>query len=245
MKMGSVDLMVCQGSNNNIPYCQVGRDEQMRLSVGLINSEISWIQPGQLTEQVISKVNLDQQVQLTEVKDQDDLLMIGGIGIFLPFTQEEAKISVAYGAATTEEQSQRMMTVKEDLEQTCETAQVDERKNERSEEWLNDFSQRAERAIELELTAEKEAGAEEESEHSKEWLNAFSIEAEETATWEFAIEVEEEEEYNICFVDLWQQIEDLEERVKVQGVHIQQVKLETDEEGVGDHDDLSNGQKIL
>jgi hypothetical protein len=32
----------------------------------------------------------------------------------------------------------------------------------------------------------------------------------------------------------------------VQGRHIQQVKLETDkEEGMGDHDDLPNGQKFL
>jgi hypothetical protein len=30
MKMGSVDLMVCQGSSGSIPYCQVGRDEQMK-----------------------------------------------------------------------------------------------------------------------------------------------------------------------------------------------------------------------
>jgi hypothetical protein len=34
MKMGSVDLIVCQGSNREIPYCQVGRDEQ-----------VSWNQP--------------------------------------------------------------------------------------------------------------------------------------------------------------------------------------------------------
>ena len=31
----------------------------------------------------------------------------------------------------------------------------------------------------------------------------------------------------------------------MQGVHIQQVKLETGEEGMGDHDDLPNGQKVL
>jgi hypothetical protein len=38
MKMGSVDLIVYQEGSGSIPYCQVGRDEQMRLSVGLINS---------------------------------------------------------------------------------------------------------------------------------------------------------------------------------------------------------------
>jgi hypothetical protein len=50
--------------------------------------------------------NLDQQVQLTErEEDQDDILMIGGIGVFLPCAQEEAEICVADGA-TAEEQSQ-------------------------------------------------------------------------------------------------------------------------------------------
>jgi hypothetical protein len=29
MKMGSVDLIICQESSEQIPYCQVGRDEQM------------------------------------------------------------------------------------------------------------------------------------------------------------------------------------------------------------------------
>jgi hypothetical protein len=83
--------MVCQEGSRDIPYCQVGRDEQvnfdqpeelteqMRLSEGLINSEMS----------------LDQHVQLTEEEDMRDLLMIGGIGVFLPFSQEEAEVCVA------------------------------------------------------------------------------------------------------------------------------------------------------
>jgi hypothetical protein len=112
--------------------------------------------------------------------------------------------------------------------------------NEHSEEWLNTFSQEAEEAVALKLTAKE---AEEDDEHSEEWLNIFSQEAEKTATWEFA--AEEEEADNICFADLWEQIEALEERVKVQSVHIQQVKLETDEGGMGDHDDLLMCQKIF
>jgi hypothetical protein len=138
MKMGSVDLTVYQESSRDIPYFQVGRDEQMRLSEGRMNS----------------KVNMDQQVKLT--------------------VEEE----------------------------------------------------------------------EEESEHSEEWLSIFSNAAEKTATWEVA-EAEDEEADNICFVELWDQIEALEERVKVQGMHIQQVKLEMNKEGVGDHDDLPNGQNFL
>jgi hypothetical protein len=102
MKMGSVDLMVYQGSSRNIPYLDQLEEltEQMRLSVGLINSEVSWIQPEELTEPVSSKLNLDQQMQLTE----EDLshVMIGGISIFLPFAPEEAENCIS-GATTTEE----------------------------------------------------------------------------------------------------------------------------------------------
>jgi hypothetical protein len=44
----------------------------------------------------------------------------------------------------------------------------------------------------------------------------------------------------ISLVDLYEQIEALEERVKVQSVHIQQAKLEADDEvGMGDHCNLS------
>ena len=151
MKMGSIDLIVCQGSSRDIPYCQVGRDEQMRLSEGLINSEMSWNQPGEMTEQMISKVSLDQQVQLKEEEDQDGLLMIGGIGVFLPCAQEEAEIHVVDG--TIAEQSQLEMTVKRKLEQTFETTEADEGKeNEHSKEWLNDFSQEVEEVVALKLT---------------------------------------------------------------------------------------------
>jgi hypothetical protein len=89
-----------------------------------------------------------------------------------------------------------------------------------------------------------EGADEEDDEHSEEWLNIFSQEAKNTATGEVA-ETEEEEADNICFSDLWEQVESLEERVKVQGMHIQQVKLETDEGGMGDHNDLLMCQKFL
>jgi hypothetical protein len=243
MKMGSVDLIVCQEGSGDIPYCQVGRDEQVNLD-----------QPEELTEQmrlseglINSRTNLDQPMQLTEEEEhQDGILMIGGIGIFLPSAQEEAEFSVA-DAATTEEQSQLTMTVQDKLVQVVQTAQAEERKEkERSGERLDDFSQGVEReeAVALKLTAEEETEAEGEDEHSEEWLSIFSQEAEKNATWE-ATEAEEEEADNICFVELWEQVEALEERIKVQGMHIQQVKLEMDEEGVGDHDDLPNGQKFL
>jgi hypothetical protein len=107
------DLEDCQEGSRSIPYCQVGRDEQMSWNE-------FWNQPEELTEQVSSEMDLDQHVQLTEEEDLRSLLMIGGIGVFLPLAQEEAEICVA-GAATTEEQSAE--TVKEELEQTLEAAQ--------------------------------------------------------------------------------------------------------------------------
>jgi hypothetical protein len=114
MKMGSVDLIVCQESSRSIPYCQVGRDEQMRLSVGLMNSEVSWNLPGEMTEQVSLEMNLDQQEQLTEEDNLRSLMMIRGIGVFLPFSKKEAEICVADGAAIAEEQSAEI--VREELE---------------------------------------------------------------------------------------------------------------------------------
>jgi hypothetical protein len=51
------------------------------------------------------------------------------------------------------------MTVKRKLEQTFETAQADEGKeNEHSEEWLNDFSQQAESVVALKLAARGSQG---------------------------------------------------------------------------------------
>jgi hypothetical protein len=124
-KMGSVDLMVYQVSNESIPYCQVGRDEQMNLN-----------QPGELTEMrmseglIVLEIDLDQQVQMTKDEDQNDILMIGGISIFLPFSLEEVENFIA-DVAISEEQS--AVTVKQKLEQMVGTAQEDQ-ENERSEE---------------------------------------------------------------------------------------------------------------
>jgi hypothetical protein len=85
MKMGSVDLIVCQEGSGSIPYCQVGKNEQVNLD-----------QPEELTEQmrlseglINSEMDLDQWMQLTEEEKLRDILMIGGIGVFLPFAQEE------------------------------------------------------------------------------------------------------------------------------------------------------------
>jgi hypothetical protein len=72
----------------------------MRLSEGLINSEVS----------------LNQKMKLTEGEDLRSFLMIGGIGIFLPFAQEEAEICVADVGAAIAEEGQPAETIKEELE---------------------------------------------------------------------------------------------------------------------------------
>ena len=84
MKMGSFDLIIYQKGSEQIPYFQLGRDEQMRLSDGLINSEM----------------DLDQQMQMTEEEDWRNLLMIGGIKVFLPLSQGEVEICVADATTT-------------------------------------------------------------------------------------------------------------------------------------------------
>jgi hypothetical protein len=105
---------------------------------------------------------------------------LGELEIFLPCAQEEAENCVA-DVQQQAEQSQLEMTVKRKLEQTFETAQADEGKeNEHSEEWLNDFSQQAEKeAVALKLAAEEakeQAGKfitpwEMELEMLEDWLN--------------------------------------------------------------------------
>jgi hypothetical protein len=69
--------------------------------------------------------------------------------------------------------------------------------------------------------------AAEEDEHSLEWLKIFGkgVEQKVTVVLE-TTEIVEEEVDNIDFVDLYQELEALENRVMVQRLNIQQAKLE-------------------
>jgi hypothetical protein len=80
-KMGSEDLIDCQEESREIPYFQEGKGEQM-------NSELSSY----------------QQMQQIEREDQRDLLMIGGIGIFLPSSPGEVKVCIVDAATAREKQ---------------------------------------------------------------------------------------------------------------------------------------------
>jgi hypothetical protein len=74
-----------------------------------------------------------------------------------------------------------------------------------------------------------EASQGEEEEHSTEWLKIFSQEAETEMT--VALELaEEEEEDNIDFVDLCEELESLEREGDGANFHIQRAKLEAGEE---------------
>jgi hypothetical protein len=140
----------------------------MRLSEGLI----------------VSEIDLDQQMQLTkEEEHQNDTLMIGGIKLFLPSAQEEAENSVVDDA--TAEQSQLMMTVKEEMEQTLKPAQAEmKEESEHPVEWLNALSIEAEETATWEFAAE----AKEEDEHSEECLSIFSHEIERVVALKLAAE---------------------------------------------------------
>jgi hypothetical protein len=125
-------------------------------------------------------------VQLTEEEDMRDILMIGGIAIFLPLAQEEEKICVV-GATTVEEQSAETVR-KEGLEQNLEAAEVDEEEDEHSEEWLNNFGQGDEKkktpALKLAAKEAKERAGrfitpwEMELEMLEDWLNNPELERE-------------------------------------------------------------------
>jgi hypothetical protein len=73
----------------------VGKDEQLRLCESLINLEVS----------------LDQKMQLTKEEDQNNILIIGGIGIFLPLDPGKENLCVVDDAI---EERQPTVTVREE-----------------------------------------------------------------------------------------------------------------------------------
>jgi hypothetical protein len=175
------DLIDCQEGSRKIPICQVGMGTEMRLCESLMNSEVSSYQQGMLVSGdscgFADHVNEDDdklKTCTTQEEDRRNLLMVGGIQIFLPGSPVEVRICVADEGATTGE-GQPDVTVKGEVEQMLETAQEEE--NEHSKEWLNSFSQGAEETAALKLTAEKEQADrlitpwEMELEILEDWLN--------------------------------------------------------------------------
>jgi hypothetical protein len=155
----------------------------MRLSEGLMNSEVSQNQQEELTEDEDSydspsHVNeYDDKLKTFTIRETDlrSLIMIRGIEIFLPLAQEEVEICVV---DETKIGGQLAETVTEGLEQISKAAQAGE-ENDHFEEWLNIFSQEAKEAVALKLTTEK---AREDDEHLEECLSIFIQGTEKTAT---------------------------------------------------------------
>jgi hypothetical protein len=73
------DLIDCQEGRREIPDCQVGKEEERRLSESLMNSAESSYEQRELVE-----------------KEHKWILIIGGIQIFLPNSPVEASTSVAH-----------------------------------------------------------------------------------------------------------------------------------------------------
>jgi hypothetical protein len=94
--------------------------------------------------------------------DQDGILMIGGISMFLPCAQVEAESCIADDTTTAGEQLAMTVRKEEELEQTLGASQADLEKSEHPEEELNAFSDEAEETATWEFVA----GAEAENEHS-------------------------------------------------------------------------------
>jgi hypothetical protein len=115
----------------------VGRGIEVRLCKSLMNLELS----------------SDQPEELTEEKDQKDILIIGGIQIFLPLSPVEARVCVV-DVVTRERQP--VVTVGE-MEQISEATQAEEG-NDHFEEWLKFFGQEDETktTTALELATEEE-----------------------------------------------------------------------------------------
>jgi hypothetical protein len=91
---GSVDLIKCQVGRGDIPYFQVGKDEEMssdEISCQrmLTNEEEAEGIPHSYGDSrgAVSHVNEDDeklQTSTIEEKDQGRILIIGGVKIFLP-----------------------------------------------------------------------------------------------------------------------------------------------------------------
>jgi hypothetical protein len=151
----------------------VGKGRKMRLSESLRSSEESSYQKGMLTGDkeveerhhlyeyscgVAGHVNeADEKLNtsITEEEDQRNVLIVGGIQIFLPRSQAEASISVV--GATTKGHPIETIKEEEEKEQTLSFSPVEG--EEHPTKFLKIFSQEAKQ----EMTAVLESAIEEEA----------------------------------------------------------------------------------
>jgi hypothetical protein len=100
---GSVDLVNCQVGRRDIPDFQAGKGEEMSsvessLQEELADDEVEKIpRSDEYSRETVSRGNEDDEKLKTfsmEEEDQRTILIIGGIGIFLPSDRGEARIDI-------------------------------------------------------------------------------------------------------------------------------------------------------
>jgi hypothetical protein len=108
-------------------------------------------------------------------KDQQNLLIIGGIWIFLPSSQDEARQDVV--GTTTKGKPSETVKEEEEMGQTSRFEPVEEK--EHSKEWLKIFSQEAEKktVAALKLTARAK------EENTNEFLTQWEMELRMLEDW--------------------------------------------------------------
>jgi hypothetical protein len=115
---GSMDLIYCQVGRRDIPDCQVGKGEEVSSVESSLTEEEAREKPHSDRDscRTMSRVNEDDDKLETFItvkeEGQRDVLIIGGVEIFLPNDQGEAN---TYIAEATEGQPTK--TVKEEKEQ--------------------------------------------------------------------------------------------------------------------------------
>jgi hypothetical protein len=116
---GSVDLIKFQVGRGDIPDFQVGKGEEMSSAESsLIDEEEAEEKPHSDgdSRRTVSRVNEDDeklQTFITEKEDQRDVLIIGGVEIFLPSGRGEASTDVA--DVTERQQAETVMEEKEQI----------------------------------------------------------------------------------------------------------------------------------
>jgi hypothetical protein len=105
----------------------------------------------------MSSVMSSYQPEELTGEGQEDILMIGGIEVFLPLSLVEARACIAEVATVGEGQLALTVIEGEEVEQISEATQAEEGK-EHSEEWLKIFIQetKREKTAALELATEEE-----------------------------------------------------------------------------------------
>jgi hypothetical protein len=157
---GSVDLINCQVGRGDIPDFQVGKGEEVSSAESSLTDEEVEEKPHSDgdSRRTVSRVNEDDDKLETFItvkeEDQRDVLIIGGVEIFLPSGRGEASTDVADATGRQQEE-----TVKEEKEHILMSVPIEG--EEHSAESLDIFSQEAEQ----EMTAALGSAAEEEADN--------------------------------------------------------------------------------